>query len=33
MSMTADYDRIGVGYRSVRKPDPRLAGAIAEVRP
>ncbi|MCX4783250.1 class I SAM-dependent methyltransferase [Streptomyces sp. NBC_01264] len=26
---TAKYDRIGVGYREVRRPDPRLAALIA----
>lgn len=26
--MTATYDRIGVGYGLVRRPDPRLAGLI-----
>lgn len=26
---TAKYDRIGVGYREIRRPDPRLASLIA----
>ncbi|MFI5764913.1 class I SAM-dependent methyltransferase [Streptomyces sp. NPDC051563] len=26
---TATYDRIGVGYRQIRRPDPRLAALIA----
>ncbi|MER5764503.1 methyltransferase domain-containing protein [Streptomyces sp. NPDC002082] len=27
---TAKYDRIGVGYREIRRPDPRLASLIAD---
>ncbi|MGW1255168.1 class I SAM-dependent methyltransferase [Streptomyces sp. NPDC002513] len=27
-SATATYDRIGIGYRNVRRPDPRLAALI-----
>jgi hypothetical protein len=26
--MAAAYERIGHGYRSVRRPDPRIAAAI-----
>ncbi|GIH14881.1 class I SAM-dependent methyltransferase [Rugosimonospora africana] len=28
---TATYDRIGIGYRQIRRPDPRLAGLIADA--
>ena len=27
----ADFDRIGVGYSGIRRPDPRLAAAIADA--
>ncbi|GAA5201659.1 class I SAM-dependent methyltransferase [Rugosimonospora acidiphila] len=30
-SATATYDRIGIGYRAVRQPDPRLAAVIREA--
>lgn len=30
-SPTATYDRIGTGYRDVRRPDPRLAALIHEA--
>jgi SAM-dependent methyltransferase len=29
MTETADFDRIGAGYSLIRRPDPRLAAAIA----
>ena len=29
--MTHLYDTIGIGYRALRRPDPRIAAAIAEA--